>query len=405
MHDFLTESTENTEERINSFSEINTLRELCALCENFSSVFTPSLFFTFKNDFFLNYEYMQRLSDYLNSIPENFNKEEIYKEALPLLVEEKFLDVLTQKITYKEFHSKLFELAKLPHGIGLGVSLMAQVNIAGKVLQVSSTLENSPAIPILRELVQGKQIVSLGVSEPDWKGRLSNLKSTLILQPSGKYLLNCEKSFFTNGYHSNYYLVVVKLDQTYKVLLLDKAKEGMLITKFTLPFAAEATHCKIQFKDVEIDKTEILDFDYSKFAENLRLSEMLSLAAIFSGYAQGILDKIKTNEKFVEILKEDETKQKKLLRCKTLLDLFKARILEISEAKDNYPNLQLKEYFPYGTELVSEEFYSILSEILPKEEIEIYFHDKQLFQYRDMLNESYIRRAAKTAAGILKSRD
>ncbi len=348
---------------------------------------------------------MQRLSDYLISIPENFNKEDIYKEALPLLVEEKFLEVLIDKITYKEFHSKLFELAKLPHGIGLGVSLMAQVNIAGKVLQVSSTLGNSPAIPILGELIQGKQIVSLGVSEPDWKGRLSNLKSTLIFQANGKYLLNGEKSFFTNGYHSNYYMVVVKLHQTYKVLLLNKAKEGLLITKFTLPFAVEATHCKIQFQDVEVDRTEILDFDYSKYAENLRLSEMLSLSAVFCGYAQGTLEKIKLNNKLVDILKEDETKQKKLLRCKTLLDLFKARILEISVAKDNYPGLELKEYFPYGTEFISEEFYSILSEIFPKEEIEIYFHDKQLFQYRDMLNESYIRRAAKSVAGIIKSRD
>jgi hypothetical protein len=200
-------------------------------------------------------------------------------------------------------------------------------------------------------------------------------------------------------------MVVVKLDQNYKVLLLDKEKPGLLITKFTLPFAVEATHCKIQFKDVEVDKSEILDFDYSKYAENLRLSEMLSLSAVFCGYAQGTLDKIKINNTLVDILKADETKQKKLLRCKTLLDLFQARILEISGEKDNNSSLELKEYFPYGTELVSEEFYSILTEIFPKEEIEIYFLDKQLFQYRDMLNESYIRRAAKTAAGILKSRD
>ncbi len=347
---------------------------------------------------------MQRLSDYLNSIPESYNKEEIYKEALPLLVEEKFLDVLARKNTYKEFHKKLFELAKLPHGIGLGVSLMAQVNIAGTVLQVTAKSELAVE-KLLNDLVEGKQIVSLGVSEPDWKGRLSNLKSTLILQANGKYLLNGEKSFFTNGYHSNYYMVVVKLDQNYKVLLLDKKKPGLLITKFTLPFAVEATHCKIQFQDVEVDNTEILDFDYSKFAENLRLSEMLSLSAVFCGYAQGTLEKIKLNSKLVDILTEDETKQKKLLRCKTLLDLFQARILEISDEKDNNSDLELKEYFPYGTELVSEEFYTTLTEIFPKEEIEIYFDNKQLFQYRDMLNESYIRRAAKAAAGILKSRD
>ena len=348
---------------------------------------------------------MQRLNEYLHSLPEDYNKEEIYPNALPFLVEENFLDVLIGKISYKEFHSKLIELAKLPHGIGLGVSLMAQINIAGRVLALSAEKENSPALATLKDLVKGKQIVSLGVSEPEWKGRLSNLKSTLILQSNGKYLLNGEKSFFTNGYHSSQYMVVVKLDQAYKVLILDKAKPGLLITKFSLPFAVEATHCKIQFKDVEIDSSEILDFDYSDYAENLRLSEMLSLSAVFVGNALEILERIKTKEVFVTILKEDEAKQKKLLRCKILLDLLKARILEVSDYKDTNSNLELKDFFPYGTELVSEEFYSILSDTFPKEQIEPYFRDKQLFQYRDMLNESYIRRAARASSGITKIRD
>ena len=343
---------------------------------------------------------MQNLEDYLNSIPKDHNEEDIYKEALPLLIKEGFLSVIKTQTDYRDFHSKLLTLAKLPHGIGLGVSLMAQVNIAGKVLQIAAELEISIAGQILNDLVEGKLIVSLGVSEPDWKGRLSNLKSTLTPQTSGKYLLNGEKSFFTNGYHSDFFLVVVKLDKNYKVLILNKNKPGLNITKFTLPFAVEATHCKIQFQDVEIDSSEILDFDYSKYAENLRLSEMLSLSAVFSGYALSTLEKIRTNETLIRILKEDETKQKKLLRCKTLLELLKARVLEISSEKDKNPNLELKEYFPYGTELVAEEFYLILEEIFPKEEIEIYFHDKQLFQYRDMLNESYIRRRAKVVSGM-----
>lgn len=347
---------------------------------------------------------MQSLSEFLHSIPDDFDREEIYKKTLPYLVNQNYLNVLSNQIGYKEFHENLFALVKLPHGIGLGVSLMAQVNIAGRVLQIVSKT-NPNIIEKLEGITNGKLIIALGVSEPDWKGRLSNLKSTLIPTKSGKYLLNGEKSFFTNGYNCNYYLVVVKLDQNYRVLILDKTKPGLQITKFTLPFAVEATHCKIKFENVEIEASEILIFDYSNYAENLRLSEMLSLAAVFCGYAEFTLDKIKENEELVSILKEEESKQKKILRIKTLIHLLKARILEISEEKDKNENLELKNYFPYGTELVAEEFYSILEEIFPKEKIEPYFHDKQLFQYRDMLNESYIRRAAKSASGITKVRE
>lgn len=348
---------------------------------------------------------MQQLKEYLYTIPENQNKEEIYKMALNFLVQENFLNVLLNEISYKEFHLKLFELAQYPHGIGIGVALMAQVNIAGRILQILSESGNANIQPLLRELVDGKKIISMGVSEPDWKGRLSNLKSTLILNSNGKYILNGFKSFFTNGYHSDFYLVVVKQNQSYKIVLLDKNKPGLIINKFTLPFAQEATHCKIQFKNVEIKQSEILDFDYSKYAENLRLSEMLSLAMVFCGYANSTLEKIKSNEKLSSILREEEAKQKTLLRCKILIELLKARILEISELKDKNSNLELKEFFPYGTEIIADEFFSCLTEIFPLEELETFFKEKQLFQYKDLLNETYIRRAAKTVSGIVKSRD
>ncbi|MBK8395977.1 MAG: acyl-CoA dehydrogenase family protein [Leptospiraceae bacterium] len=347
---------------------------------------------------------MQSLSEFLHSIPVDFDREEIYKKSLPYLVNENYLNVLSGKTSFKEFHTNLISLAKLPHGIGIGVALMAQINIAGRVIQIISET-NSNIFRILEGITKGEIIVALGVSEPEWKGRLSNLKSTLTPNINGKYLLNGEKSFFTNGYNCNFFLVVVKIEQNYRVLILDKNKPGLQITRFTLPFAVEATHCKIKFENVEIENSEILNFNYSEYAENLRLSEMLSLAAIFCGYSEYTLNRIKENTTLVSILKDDESKQTKLLRCKTFIQLLKARILEISEEKDKNPQIELKSFFPYGTEFVVKEFYSTLEEIFPSENLEPYFQDKLLFQYKDMLNESYIRRAGKTVSGITKSHE
>ncbi|HMW07868.1 MAG TPA: acyl-CoA dehydrogenase family protein [Leptospiraceae bacterium] len=346
---------------------------------------------------------MQKLKDYLSSIPKDYDPENIYKDVLPLLVEENLLTVINQSISFKDFHKNLFELAKLPHGIGLGVSLMAQVNIAGRIIFLAAKNLNHPVyLKLLNGLTKGEYIISLGVSEPDWKGRLSNIKTNITFN-NGKYQLDGEKSFFTNGYHSTHFLVVARMDGNYKVVLLEKENTGLEITKFTLPFAKEATHCRIKMNSVQINEEDILNLDYSKYAENLRLSEMLSLSTVFCGYAISTLEQIKANSKLVSILKEEEDKQKEILRCKTLVHMLYSRILELSELKDNLEEIELKEFFPYGTELVSDEFYKTLSNIFPKEEIEPYFIEKQLFQYRDILNESYIRRAARSASGLIKT--
>ncbi|HNI88264.1 MAG TPA: hypothetical protein PKX55_08900, partial [Leptospiraceae bacterium] len=123
---------------------------------------------------------MQKLKDYLSSIPKDYDPENIYKDVLPLLVEENLLTVINQSISFKDFHKNLFELAKLPHGIGLGVSLMAQVNIAGRIIFLAAKNLNHPVyLKLLNGLTKGEYIISLGVSEPDWKGRLSNIKTNI----------------------------------------------------------------------------------------------------------------------------------------------------------------------------------------------------------------------------------
>lgn len=344
---------------------------------------------------------MQNLKDFLASIPNDYDPETIYKNVLPILVEEKFLDVLVGKLTYKDFHKKLFQLAMLPHGVGIGVSLMAQINIAGRIMQLATKKnDDSQSINLLNGLATGKNVISLGVSEPEWKGRLSNIKTSITVE-SDKYLLTGEKSFFTNGYHSSHYLIVARQEGTYKVVLLEKEREGLEITKFTLPFAKEATHCKIKMNSVEIHKSDILDINYSDYAENLRLSEMLSLSAVFCGSAISTLENIKSKEDLVQIVKADEAKQKKLLNIKTLVNMLQGRILEIAEIKDTDETYELKKLFPYGTELVADEFYQGLEGIFSKEKIDGLFQEKQLFQYRDILNESYIRRAAKFTSGLL----
>lgn len=333
--------------------------------------------------------------DVLNSDIENY-----YSELLPFLSEANLFQPLVGG-SFQDFHEKLIRLSSHKHGVGLSVGVMAQINIAGELLKLSAQNGDHNSKEILEQITNGKHVVSMGVSEPGWKGRLSNIKSCIKLQ-GNNYKLNVEKSFLTNGMHAHTFLVVVKTDEKndYKIVLLPRNTEGLNITKFTLPFAKEATHCKIKCEDLEIDAKNILDVSYKDNAENLRLSEMLSMAAVFIGFGCYLLERIKENKELLEDLKSDKDKQKRLLDCKILLDVYKSRVLELSKMKDDDPKLELRKYFPYGTETISELFYNNLITIFSIDLVKSLSEDIGLFLMRDPLNEFYIKQAAKKLIGF-----
>ncbi len=218
---------------------------------------------------------------------------------------------------------------------------------------------------------------------------------------NGKNIIEADKSFLTNGTHAKTFLVVVKTEEKneYKLVLLPKEHPNLTITKFTLPFAKEATHCKISCKESEVEPEFILDIPYKELAENLRLSEMLSLTAIFTGFGFYLLEKVRKNGELLEYIKQDKDKQKRYLDGKILLDLLKARVLELSLLKDKNSSIELKNYFPYGTETVSELFLNNLINIFSIDLVRSLSEDIGLFLMRDPLNEFYIHQTIKRILG------
>ncbi|MCB1178906.1 MAG: acyl-CoA dehydrogenase, partial [Leptospiraceae bacterium] len=70
------------------------------------------------------------LFETLNSIEDKIPKEDIFKEVLSKLAEENYFTVLKDN-DYFTFHQKIIKLSSHPHGPGIGLSVMAQINIAG----------------------------------------------------------------------------------------------------------------------------------------------------------------------------------------------------------------------------------------------------------------------------------
>ncbi|MBE7411094.1 MAG: hypothetical protein L6Q54_09350 [Leptospiraceae bacterium] len=279
----------------------------------------------------------------------SLDTDNLYKNTISNFAELGFFSPLNGAGFY-EFHKNLFRLATLPHGVGLSLSIMSQVNVAGYILKIAKEEGDTLSKKILHEVVLGEKIVSFGVSEKNWNFKLRDLKSRIELKENN-FILNAEKSFLTNGLHSDYYLLVVNSvsENKARVVCVDQNKIGLQKKKFSLPFAMEATHVQLKCEEVTILSEEILNFDYRKYAEILRFSEILSISAIFCGWIHSLLSLVKEN-KNIDWTKVEETTQKKILKIKVFGELLFQRVLDISKRKDENSEYNVKEDYPFGLE-------------------------------------------------------
>ncbi len=310
------------------------------------------------------------------------NPNELYSKILPELASENFFGILNDSLSFLEFHKKLISLSVSEHGVGISVSIMAQVNIAGTVLKLLSE-KYEFAKSLLNDLILGKKSISLGISEPLWKGKISNIKSEI----DENLILNAEKTFFTNGGNSSEFILVVKKNSILKLVILSRKEISEFVENFNLDFAIEATHARIKLVNFKLIENQIYDLNYREYSENLRLSEILSLNAIFVGYTRNLISKLK--EEFKEF---EEVKLYKIL---FFLNLFEERILDINEKRDLNKNLELSEFYPFGLEFFMEETYLMLEKIFPKELIQKFDTEKKLFLLRDLYTEILIKKKAK----------
>jgi hypothetical protein len=109
------------------------------------------------------------------------------------------------------------------------------------------------------------------------------------------------------------------------------------------------------------------------------------------GYSKKLLSDLKL--KFIDLIKSRNF-EIEILKLETFLDFFRARVLEISFEKDKNPDLKLKEFFPFGLEFIIEHYYTKLNEIFSEENIHSLDTEKDLFTFRDPMNELYIKKAA-----------
>ncbi|HNF17282.1 MAG TPA: hypothetical protein PK453_26730, partial [Leptospiraceae bacterium] len=272
------------------------------------------------------------LKSSLSLIPDFTDREKVFRILRRRIAEEGFFNVLKTD-DFSLFHEKLRDFSLQRFSPGLPVAVMAQVNVAGKILRTVSDSGSQEAERILNDIILGNISASMGISEKGWKGRTSNLK-TVIRFSENFGIIDGEKSFFTNGANSELLIILCfDSDRNCFAAAVEKETEGLKTENFSLDFAAEATHCSAVFTELKVPKERIFSLDYRKIGENLRLSELVSLGAVFAGFSEKLISS-------ADIPIDPERLEIFLFARQKLWD----KIIYISELKKENPDLPMKDY-------------------------------------------------------------
>ncbi|EMY12355.1 hypothetical protein LEP1GSC043_3173 [Leptospira weilii str. Ecochallenge] len=289
------------------------------------------------------------LKEFLSSIPSDEHKT-VFRDALPYLVEEGYFEAIAGG-SFETFHKKIYQLGSYPRGIGLGIAMMAQTNVAGRVLKFVSdgflnengttrVFQREETISIgarlLKEISSGKDIISMGVSESGWKGRISNIATKYRIE-NNRIILSLSKSFLTNGANCSGFLIVAKSpSETFDVIYIARDSYGLELEVFDLEYAKEATHCRLKGNDLSLPLKNLFFFNYQNFAPEIHLSEMLSASALFCGYVDFIL---KT------LLKEKKDVDPKIAgKIIDIQQLLYSKVIDISKKRIKIRILEWKEF-------------------------------------------------------------
>jgi len=143
---------------------------------------------------------------------------------------------------------------------GIGFGLHSEI-VAPYLLHYGTEDQKQRYLP---KLASGEMVGAIAMSEPAAGSDLQGVKTTALLQPNGKYLLNGSKTFITNGWHADLVIVVAKTDPAAgakgtSLFLIERGmpgfEKGQRLKK--LGMKAQDTS-ELFFRDVEVGPEQLL---------------------------------------------------------------------------------------------------------------------------------------------------
>lgn len=113
-----------------------------------------------------------------------------------------------------------------------------------------------------RDLALGRKILCLAVSEPEKGGHPKYLKTTAEPR-EGRYILNGEKTYLTNGPIASVFIVIAVTDNTggrkrFTAFLVPKDTPGLMVNAMDLPFLKPCPHAGLTLENCSVPRENIL---------------------------------------------------------------------------------------------------------------------------------------------------
>ena len=198
------------------------------------------------------------------------------------------LDAMASVVLAEEFGRSTFG----------GVSITALVHAEMASVHVANFGSAAQKARYMPEIIAGRTITALAVTEPDAGSDVKNIRTTARRDGNG-YVLNGAKMFITNGVYADLYCVAAKTtpggraSQSISMLLVEKGTPGLKVSRALDKHGWRSSDtAELAFEDCRVPADHLLGHEGGGFYAIMRnfQNERLVLGAMAMGEAQAALD-------------------------------------------------------------------------------------------------------------------
>eukprot|EP00927_Polykrikos_kofoidii_P054785 TRINITY_DN49156_c0_g1_i1.p1 TRINITY_DN49156_c0_g1~~TRINITY_DN49156_c0_g1_i1.p1 ORF type:complete len:414 (-),score=74.21 TRINITY_DN49156_c0_g1_i1:61-1302(-) len=222
------------------------------------------------------------------------------------------------------YHYFIFydELAR-PCASGLYASLFTHSIGLPPIMDLGSEQQKEE---VVRAIVTGEKNVCLAVTEPGGGSDVANVRTTAVLDSSGKsYVVNGQKTFISGGMNADYFTVGVRTANTgssgISLLLVDRSTPGLKTTRLKTQGWLLSTTTLVTFDDVRVPVERRLGLEGEGFKAIMRNfnNERLALAITANRQARSCLEDAvrysRVRKTFGKPLAQHQVIRHKLMEC------------------------------------------------------------------------------------------
>ena len=250
---------------------------------------------------------------------------------------------------YVEYVIAVEELSRVDGSVGIIVAAHTSL-CSNHIFLAGNEEQKKKHIP---KLATGEFIGAWGLTEPGSGSDAGGARCSAV-RKGDKWVLNCTKTFITNGSYADVYVVVAVTDKAARThglsaFIVEKGTKGFRPGKKENKLGLRASDTsELVFEDCELPLGNLLGQEGQGFIDAMRILDggRISIAALGLGMAQGAYESAvkysKQRKQFGQAISEFQAIQWKLADMATEIDAARLLTMRSAWMKDNHMKTTLE---------------------------------------------------------------